>query len=155
MPILTDPVAADTQARLRRVVLGFRREQHRRIYPSRIVVGDPDGLHHRFEVPARPARSRRGPTVDTKLIDAAQRADVVGALLEGYLMAGFASTPLLWVIRPGPLDGVHDIDADWVAAGHQAFAECRVELTMVVITRQGWSDPRSGVTRRWKRLRAH
>lgn len=155
MPILTDPVPRATLARLRRAVLRFRQDQHRRIYPTRVVVGDPDGLHYQFEVPPLPARVGRGSRADARQLDAAQRADIVGALLDAYLMAELASAPLLWVIRSGSLDGVHDIDADWLAAGHQAFGECRVDLTMVVIARQGWSDPRSGVTRRWKRLRAH
>jgi hypothetical protein len=88
-------------------------------------------------------------------MDAAARADVVGALLDRCLRDDVAATPALWVIRPGSLDAVHDSDAHWLSAANQAFGECRVDLTMVVITRQGWLDPRSGVARRWKRLRAH
>lgn len=88
-------------------------------------------------------------------MDAAARADVVGALLDRCLGAEVASAPMLWVIRPGSPDAVHDSDAHWLSAAEQAFGECRVDLTMVVITRHGWFDPRSGVTRRWKRLRAH
>lgn len=154
MPILTEPVPAATLTQLRHAVLKFRQLEHRRIYPTRILIGHPDGLHHQFEVPPPPPRVGRGPTAAASVMDAAQRVDVVGALLDRWLMAEITSAPLLWLIRPGSLDGVHDLDADWLAAGYHAFGECRVELTMVVITRRGWFDPRSRVARRWKRLRA-
>lgn len=155
MPILTDPVPAATLAQLRRAVLRFRQHEHRRIYPTRIFVGVPDGPHEKFEVPAPPLRVGRRSVAALPAMDAAARADVVGALLDRCLMKGLASAPLLWVIRSGSVDGVHDLDADWLSAGYQAFGECRMDLTMVVITRQGWCDPRSQVARRWKRLRAH
>lgn len=155
VPTLTDPVPATTLARWRRAVLRFRQHEQRRIYPTTILVGDPDGPHERFELPPPPSRAGRGPTSVATGMDAAARADVVGALLDRWLRSDFASAPMVWVIRPGSLDAVHDTDAHWLSAATQAFGECRVDLTMVVITRQGWFDPRSGVARRWKRLRAH
>lgn len=153
MPILTQPVPADIQAQLRRTVLRFRQGQHRRIFPTRILVGDPDGTHGHFEVPSAAGPGVRATTGSG--LDAAQRTDLVGALLDRCLMLELASAPLLWVVRPGVIEAVHDIDAEWLAAGRHAFAECQVDLTMVVVTRQGWADPRSGVSRRWKRLRTH
>ena len=49
---------------------------------------------------------------------------------------------------------LHDVDAAWLAAAGQAFGESGRHLTLVVVTRQGWWDPRSGTSRVWKRLRA-
>ena len=46
-----------------------------------------------------------------------------------------------------------DLDLAWVQAVRAAGAEAGVELTLVVVTRKGWFDPRSGVRREWKRLR--
>jgi hypothetical protein len=45
------------------------------------------------------------------------------------------------------------MDAEWLSAARSAFAEAGVDLTMVVVTRRGWWDPRSGRRREWKRLR--
>lgn len=155
MPILIEPVPSATLAQLRHTLLRFREGQPRRIFPTRIFVGDPDGARAWFEVPERSPRASRGGRTLPMALDASHRADVVGALLDRWLSAELAVPPLLWVIRSGVIDGIHEIDAAWLAAGHHAFAECRVELTMVVFTRQGWTDPRSGVGRRWKRLRVH
>ena len=60
--------------------------------------------------------------------------------------------PLVWLTRPGELD-LQDVDAAWLAAARTAYAEAAAPLTMVVVTRRGWRDPRSGVRREWKRLR--
>jgi hypothetical protein len=59
---------------------------------------------------------------------------------------------MVWLTRAGPLD-LQDVDAAWLAAARIATAEAGVSLTMVVVTRHGWLDPRSGVRREWKRLR--
>ncbi len=78
------------------------------------------------------------------------RADVLAALLG---RAGQADgPPLVWLTRPGELS-LHDVDVDWLAAAQSAYAEAGVPLTMVVVTRRGWWDPRSDVRRVWKRLR--
>jgi hypothetical protein len=34
-----------------------------------------------------------------------------------------------------------------------AFAEREEDATFVVVTRHGWTDPRSGVGRTWRRIR--
>jgi hypothetical protein len=48
---------------------------------------------------------------------------------------------------------LQDVDAAWLSSARTAAAEAGVRLTMVVVTRRGWFDPRSGVTRVWKRVR--
>jgi hypothetical protein len=60
---------------------------------------------------------------------------------------------LVWLTRPGDL-ALQDLDAAWLAATRAAGAEAGLPLTMVVVTRHGWRDPRSGAGRTWKRLRA-
>jgi hypothetical protein len=45
------------------------------------------------------------------------------------------------------------VDADWVAPVLAAHAESRRDATFVVVTRHGRTDPRTGVGRRWKRIR--
>jgi hypothetical protein len=48
---------------------------------------------------------------------------------------------------------VEDLDLAWLAAARSASAEAAVALVLVVVTRSGWFDPRTGVRREWKRLR--
>ena len=48
---------------------------------------------------------------------------------------------------------VEDVDLRWLAAARAAFREIGAPLTYVVVTRNAWVDPRSGLSRRWKRLR--
>ena len=60
--------------------------------------------------------------------------------------------PWVWLTRSGEL-ALHDLDVAWLAAAATAYAEAGADLTMVVVTRRGWRDPRSGVGRTWVRLR--
>ncbi len=144
---------------------GFAADLELTSYPTRggaVSSGDADDVslphgctpwevrldqHHLVK---QPPRSRRFKSLE---VDAAQRADVVGVLLDRVLGEDGDGPPMMWLTRPGEV-GWHVDDAAWVAAGRQAFGECGVDLTLVVITRQGWRDPRSGVTRTWLRLRA-
>ena len=59
---------------------------------------------------------------------------------------------LVWLARPGDLDW-QDADADWLSAARAAFGEAGVALRFVVVTRDGWVDPRSGGGVAWRRLR--
>ena len=65
---------------------------------------------------------------------------------------GTTGQPLVWLTRPGEL-ALHDVDAAWTTACAAAYAEAGTPFTMVVVTRQGWWDPRSDVRRVWRRLR--
>jgi hypothetical protein len=63
-----------------------------------------------------------------------------------------SGTPLVWLTRPGDLVD-QDVDLAWLAGARQAFGEAGVPLVFVVVNRQGWRDPRSGLQRTWVRLR--
>jgi hypothetical protein len=83
--------------------------------------------------------------------DHALRADVVAAML-GRRRDAVSGWPWVWLTRPGDL-ATHDLDVDWLAAAATAYAEAGGDLTMVVVTRRGWRDPRSGAGQTWVRLR--
>ncbi|WP_395659152.1 hypothetical protein [Nocardioides sp.] len=136
---IREPVPRATAAVLRRAALDHARAEHRRGFPPLLHVGYPGGAEEVFVLaPEDPA-------------DHAIRADVVAALLHRFRRRGGA-VPLVWLTRAGPLD-LQDVDAAWLAAARTAAAEAGVPLAMVVVTRHGWRDPRSGVRRTWKRLR--
>jgi hypothetical protein len=124
---------------LRRAVLDHVQSEPRRDFPPLLHLGLPG----------------RGEEVVPADLDAshdqALRADIVATLLHRTRRTGFV--PLVWLTRSGPLE-VQDVDAFWLAAARAAAAEAGVELTLVVVTRRGWFDPRSGARREWKRLRA-
>lgn len=137
MPLVVEPVPAPLAAMLRRAVLNLRTEETRRVFGPVVHVG----------VPGRAAS--HGVRHDQPM-DQALRADVVAALLRRADLA--SGSPLMWVTRTGG-HTLHDVDAAWLAAARQAYAEAGVPFTMVVVTRQGWWDPRSSTQRVWKRLR--
>lgn len=135
---IREPVDRPTALLLRRAVLDHVRAERRRSFPALLHAGRPGGTEEVFAV---------GPGAS---LDQALRADVVAALVHRGRSRG--AVPLLWLTRPGDLD-LEDVDAAWVASARAAGAEAGVDLTLVVVTRHGWSDPRSGVRREWKRLR--
>lgn len=143
MPVLTEPVAPDTRRALRRATLDLVAGDPRRVFAPVLHVGTPGGLTLSLEL-AVPDRLGHG-----------LRADLVAAMLARIARedaGGDTSDPVVWVTRPGR-HKVEDVDAAWLAAARAACAEAGVSLTMVVITRDGWWDPRSGVRQVWRRLR--
>ena len=86
--------------------------------------------------------------------DHALRADIVAVMLARRRPSGGLGerAPWVWLGRSGELD-LHDLDAQWLAAACTAYGESGLDLTMVVVSRRGWRDPRSGATRIWARLR--
>lgn len=138
MPALTEPVAADQASALRGAVLSFRAGERRRVFAPVLHVGDPAGRHVSYDVRADEA------------LDHALRVEVVAALL--LRSRSLTEDPVVWLTRPGELAS-HDVDAAWLPAAEAAYAEAGLPLTLVVVTRSGWYDPRSGLTRRWQRLR--
>ena len=132
---IAEPVAAPLERQLRRAVLQLVTSEPRRRFAPVLHVGSPSGRQAGF--------------APEDGMDQALRADVVAALVR---RAGAPPTPLVWLARCGDLE-LADADADWLAAARTAYAEAGLPLTMVVVTRQGWRDPRSGTTRRWRRLR--
>lgn len=125
-------------AALRRAVLEHVRTERRRNHPVLVHVGLPGRSEEVFAI------------VPGERLDHGLRADVVAALLCRARRGDVV--PLVWLTRPGPLE-LQDVDADWLRAGRTAAAEAGIRLTLVVVTRQGWLDPRSGTRRAWKRLR--
>ena len=127
---------------LRRAVVDHAAREPRRVYPALLHVGWPGGPEEVFAA---------GPDDE---LDHALRADVVAALLHTSRRHApvTGAIPMLWLTRSGPLD-VGDLDLAWLAAARTASAEARVDLVLVVVTRRGWFDPRSGVRREWKRVR--
>lgn len=123
-------------ALLRRAVLDHALSEPRRVFPPRLHVGTPGG-------------SQRVLALDADETDHSLRTDVVAAMLS-RTPAG--SSSVLWLTRPGALD-LQDVDARWLAAALAATGEAGRPLTMVVVNRHGWRDPRSGASRHWKRLR--
>ena len=129
IPVPVDPAIA---AVLRRAVVDHVRTERRRAFPALVHVGVPGGSEEVFAVRARTSRSTT-----------ALRADVVAALLQRSRRG--SAVPLVWLTRPGPLE-LQDVDAQWLSAARSAAAEAGVALTLVVVTRRGWVDPRSGAS---------
>ena len=135
---ICEPVDRATALALRRAVLDHTRSERRHRFPALLHVGVPGAAEE--VVSAEPDDA----------VDHALRADILAALLQRARRGG--TVPLMWITRPGPLD-LQDVDAAWLSAARTATAEAGVELTLVVVTRRGWLDPRSAVRREWKRLR--
>jgi hypothetical protein len=134
---IQEPVGAVLAATLRRAVLDHVRTERRPRFAPLLHAGMPGAAEEVFAAPAEG-------------LDHALRTDVVAALLGRMRRPG--AEPLLWLTRPGPLD-LQDVDAAWLSAARSAGAEAGTDVTLVVVTRRGWADPRSGVRREWKRLR--
>ena len=143
---IEEPVGGPLHKALRRAVLEHATSERRRVFAPLLHVGTPGGPQDVFA----PAHLDPDP-LDPDPLDHALRADVAAALLRRHRSTSPA--PLVWLTRPGELC-LQDVDAAWLAAARTAAAEADLPLTMVVVTRRGWWDPRSGATRTWRRLRA-
>jgi hypothetical protein len=119
-------------------VLDFRVSERRKVFAPVLHVGVPGGTGLAYE-------PRRDEPMEHAL-----RADLVAALLRRTRTGPVE--PLVWLTRTGELV-LEDVDAAWLSAARSAYAEAGVGMTMVVVTRRGWWDPRSGRRREWKRLR--
>ncbi len=132
------PLAPQTHALLRRAVLDFRVSERRKTHPPVLHVGVPGATELAYE-PGHDEPMEHG-----------LRADLVAAFLRRTLSGPVQ--PLVWITRTGELV-LEDVDAVWLSAARSAYAEAGVPLTMAVVTRRGWWDPRSGRGRQWQRLR--
>jgi hypothetical protein len=133
MPVLREPLSAADRRLLRIAVLQLATGDHRRHVPPGLHVGVPGG-----------------PTTtvsDDRAWDHGLRTEIVGAMLRAA-----HDPPWVWVTRSGPL-ALQDVDAAWLGPVVAAMAERRVDPAYVVVTRHGWTDPRSGLTQEWKRIR--
>lgn len=140
---LAEPLPRPLARALRRAALDLAAGERRRRFPAVLHVGDPGGAEEAFALAAGDPD------------DQAARTDVLAALLRragrGRGRHG-QPAPLVWVTRPGPLE-LQDGDAAWLAAARAAAGEAGLPLVFVVVTREGWWDPRSGLRRVWRRLR--
>ena len=137
VPALTEPVTAE-QARALRAAVQALKAGGRRVEPPALRVGRAGGPAVVHVIRA------------DEVLDEASRTEVMAALL--LRSRELAEAPVVWLTRTGEPEW-HDLDAAWLPAAVAAYAEAEVPLVFVVVTRHGWYDPRSGVTRRWRRLR--
>lgn len=133
---LHEPLSAVIEKRLRRAVLDHTATEHRRSFLPLVHLGIPGGKEvahaHREDEPT----------------DAWLRADIIHSMRRRVGVPD----PIMWLTRAGSTE-IEDVDLRWLAAARQAFREIDAPLTYVVVTRNAWVDPRSGMSRRWKRLR--
>jgi hypothetical protein len=132
------PITRATHVALREAVLDLKEHERRRHFPVALRAGVPGPASWAYVV-------ERGEQPDQAL-----RTEVAAALLLRCREAEVGT--LLWLTRPGDLNGA-DADAAWGAAVRAAAAEAGLPVDFVVVTRDGWRDPASGVERRWRRLR--
>ncbi|MGH3352728.1 MAG: hypothetical protein ACRDPS_18830 [Nocardioides sp.] len=133
---LHEPVPPVLEKRLRRAVLDHTATEHRHSFLPLVHLGVPGGKEvahaHREDEPT----------------DQWLRTDIIHSMRRRVGMPD----PIVWLTRGGDL-AIEDVDLRWLAAARQAFQEIGAPLTYVVVTRNAWLDPRSGLSRRWKRLR--
>ncbi|MEI7058135.1 hypothetical protein WBG06_20075 [Nocardioides sp. CCNWLW239] len=139
---LHEPLSPLLEKRLRRAVLDHTATEHRRSFLALVHLGIPGGKEvahaHREDEPT----------------DQWLRADIIHSMRRRVGVPD----PIVWLTRAAEaVDGrepeFEDVDLRWLAAARQAFREIGEPLTYVVVTRNAWIDPRSGLSRRWKRLR--
>lgn len=133
---LRPPIGTEMARLLRRAVLDHCISEPRRVHPPLVHVGVPGA--------AEAVLADQDPT------DHGLRCDLVAAMLSRTSRGSL--TPLVWVTRTGALD-VQDVDMWWLASARAAYAEAGQPLVMVVVTRRGWRDPRSGASREWVKLK--
>jgi hypothetical protein len=134
MPMLEEPLTLRTTRLLRRAVLDLARGEHRAHFAPILHTGLPGGPDVSVS--------------DDLTWDHGLRTDIVATVLGAVTDPG----ALTWLTRSGT--GVlHDVDAAWLGPVLAAHAEHGRDPTFVVVTRHGWTDPRSGVCRHWKRIR--
>lgn len=140
---LTAPLPLSVRSLLRTAVAEHARGERRQLFPAHLHVGTPGAL--RVSTPIAEAPADFGTRVD--LIHAmVRRAEA----FDGSTPTGF---PWVWLTRSGSATP-DDVDLSVLAPTMHAFAEADQRLTFVVVTRRGWHDPRSGLSRSWVRLRA-
>lgn len=133
--------ASPLEADLRLAVYRLRRTERRRLFPPAVHVGPldrPVSLDLDAPVRGRPDG-----------YDDGLRTDVARRLLELAEPDGCGA----WLTRVGRPEP-HDLDAAWMGPLSRAFLEAGVEPAfLVVVTKQGWYEPRGGRGRTWQRLR--
>ncbi len=136
---VVEPVPDPLRRVLRRAVRELAGRERRRRFPPRLHIGVPGGSTRTFEPRDDP-------------LDRALRIDVVEAMVRsGINHLGTVPGPrLIWLTRPGPLR-LEDVDLEWLSATRAACGELEIAAHFLVVCRQAWVDPASGVGRAWRR----
>ena len=134
---LREPVDRTVQQLLRRAVIEHARLERRKVFPPVLHVGVPGIRSRTYEIDAA--------------LDHTLRTDIVEAMLRPDVEKRVV--PLVWLTRRGDLEP-HDVDNAWSAAVRAAGGELGLAIGLVIVTRRSWHDPRTGVNRTWKRIRA-
>lgn len=137
---VTEPVPRLLQQVLRQAVLDHVTHQQRRVHSSVLHVGVPGRRTVRFEMAPG---DRLDPSLSTDVIEAMLRPSLERKVV-----------PLVWLTRREHETQVTSEDHHWANAARAAGGELGLDLDLVVVTRRGWHDPRTGVCRSWKRMRA-
>jgi hypothetical protein len=133
--MLTD----DARDALRAEVGALRLRERRRVFPAELCLGTLGGRRVTATLPWPVP-----PEYDDALL-----ADLVDALGD----RGGVAAEAVWLLRPG-VPEPHDVDMRLAAVAHRvAEARDAPGAGFLVVTRYGWLEPRSGESRRWKRLR--
>ena len=132
---IEEPLSPPDLTLLRHLVVEHKATERRHRFPAVLHLGGP-------------GRPEVGRMVEWEAdLDHALRCDVLEAMLRrptGPLMT--------WLTRPGGLEA-QDVDLAWLRVVVAVNGETGRSLPFVVVTREGWRDPRSGVGRTWRRLR--
>ncbi len=140
------------QSTLRRAVLDLRTRHRTLRFPAELHIAQSATAPLRWT--GVDGVSTVGSRTNPHLLGGGIEVDVMRALLrQPHGSPPVASETWLWLSRPGA-PAWHDLDTKWLAAASLAHEEVGVGFTMTVVTKQGWYDPRSGCSRRWKRLRS-
>ena len=132
---IEEPLSPADLTLLRHLVVEHKAVERRHRFPAVLHLGGPG----RPEV-GRVAQGEAD-------LDHALRCDVLEAMLRR------SAGPLMtWLTRPGGLEP-QDVDLAWLRVVAAVNGETGRSLPFVVVTRDGWRDPRSGVGRSWRRLR--
>jgi hypothetical protein len=145
VPPVEEPLSRADLVLLRRLVLEHKAAERRHRFPAVLHLGGPG----RPEA-GRIVEDHAGP--DPERLDHALRCDVLEALLKRATRTDPGRPLMTWLTRPGTLE-VQDLDLEWLRAVTRVNAETDRALPFLVVTRDGWRDPASGVERRWRRLR--
>jgi hypothetical protein len=138
-----EPLSGADRALLRRLVLEHKAGERRHRFPAVLHLGGP-------------GRPEAGRVVEEDGLDHALRCDILEAILKNAerraAQRGGPRPLMTWLTRSGSLD-TQDVDLAWLRAVTAVNAEGGRSLPFLVVTREGWRDPRSGVGRTWQRLR--
>ncbi len=124
---------------LRRAAYSLRQQHLERRFPAALVLSDFDQTCVDF------------PIAEEVTDDIGLRTEVIDALVTRALT--LTPRPAVLLTRPGSLE-TQALDLTWLTPCVATLRSYDVEpLAVAVVTKDGWSDPFTGVQRVWKRLR--